>query len=424
MFDSFRSYSKGKKIAILITVLFALFYVIKESFGHGDFTLFLKASEQIRDGVNPYDKWMQIEGENYSRYFYSPLWGILLIPFTYLPFIVARFAWLLLNVWFLYRIWHLLAEYLQLDRLTETKRTWLLVLTAALSLRFILYNFDLVQMTLFLLWGMLESLKMIDQRRFMFGGLLLGFVINVKVMPLVLIPYLLYRKKFIPVVLVIASFGLFLALPALVTGWEFNLVLLNEWWSVIDPSIKEHKFEAQIGPHSLTALIPTLLMETEGRLDVARNIVNLSEEYVSITVRIVQGMLISFTLFFVGWPPFRNAKSKAHYLYEIAYLALIIPLIFPHQQKYAFVLALPAQFYQVYYLLKSQSGMRWNMVATFVSMSFILMTLTTDGIIGKELNLLSRHFKLVTYGMFFLIFGLALANPNNLGHSEAKSNLQ
>jgi len=97
---SIQSLTTKQKIGYVLLVAFILFYVIIECLGHGDFTLFLKASELIRLGDNPYGKWIQIQGENYSRYFYSPLWSILLWPFTYLPFVVGRLFWLCMNVWF------------------------------------------------------------------------------------------------------------------------------------------------------------------------------------------------------------------------------------------------------------------------------------------------------------------------------------
>lgn len=421
---SIQSLTTKQKIGYVLLVAFILFYVIKECLGHGDFTLFLKASELIRLGDNPYGKWIQIQGENYSRYFYSPLWSILLWPFTYLPFVVGRLFWLCMNVWFTFRIWILLKKYVDLKSLTQNQANWVIILSTALSIRFILYNFDLIQMTLFLLWGILESVQRFRSSQWILGGVILALIINVKIMPIVILPYLAFRGQFKALSITIAAFILMLFLPALFLGWETNLFLLGEWWSVIDPTMAEHKFESEIGPHSLIALIPALLMETQGRLGIARNILNLTPELVTMIVRSAQSILVIFTLYFLKWPAFRVSKDRLDVLYELAYISLVIPLIFPHQQKYAFALAIPAQFYLAYYLISQSHNRktRWKLVATFLALSFVLMTLTTDGVIGRELNLISRHFKLVTYGMFFLIAALAFARPKHLRNRSLEPN--
>ncbi|HNP48392.1 MAG TPA: hypothetical protein PKL85_06110, partial [Bacteroidia bacterium] len=42
---------------------------------------------------------------------------------------------------------------------------------------------------------------------------------------------------------------------------------------------------------------------------------------------------------------------------------------------------------------------------------FVCTTLTTDGLIGKELNQISQHFKIVTYGALVLILLLVICRP-------------
>ncbi len=106
---------------------------------------------------------------------------------------------------------------------------------------------------------------------------------------------------------------------------------------------------------------------------------------------------------------------------EISYLLLIIPLIFPHQQKYTFLLALPALYYISYFLLisykKGAGGIntkKYYTILTLFILSFILVTLTTDGIIGRNLNLITQHYKAITYGAIILIFNLILCKPTDL----------
>ncbi len=57
------------------------------------------------------------------------------------------------------------------------------------------------------------------------------------------------------------------------------------------------------------------------------------------------------------------------------------------------------------------TGLKWYTLMTIMCLSFILMTLSTDGVIGRDLNTITQHFKTITWGALFLIFALLIANP-------------
>jgi hypothetical protein len=407
-------------------------FLIKCSLGNGDFKVFLEASKLVMNGKNPYHLWIFISEGNYAFFFNSPLWATLLIPFSLLPNFVANFLWLLLNLWFLTRIWRLLAGYTNLEyTLTKKQRNLLLALVILLNIRYIIYNFEMIQLTIFLLWGSLESLNLISNRREIGGGALLALIINIKLLPIVLIPYLIYRKKMKGLLFTLAFSLIFLLIPAVVIGWKTNATLLTAWWSVINPFNLEHLTEVDLGLHGLTALIPPLLSETQGALPYARNICNLDLETTTLILNGIRFGLILLSLYFLGWPPFKPSKSELDALREISYLLLIIPLIFPHQQKYAFLLALPALYYISYFLLisykKGAGGIntkKYYTILTLFILSFILMTLTTDGIIGRNLNLITQHYKAITYGAIILIFNLLLCSPAQLQETGSRSRLK
>lgn len=402
--------SKAIKYFSYLLLLLSAFYLIKLSFKLGDFKVFLEASEMVSQGVSPYNKWIFVSEGNYFEYFYSPLWATILIPFTHLPHYIPNLIWLFANAFFLYRVWKLLLNYIDKDSLTSKQLSWILVLGIVVSIRCILYNFELIQITIFLLWGVLESLRMMEHKnKLLIGSLILALVINIKIMPVVLIPYLIYRGYFKAVIFTLLFTLLFLFLPALVIGIDFNSFLLSEWWQAINPTNAKHLIETEMGPHSLTALVPTLFTETQGELFYQRNIFSLGINESNMILNGIRLVLISFTIYFLKWPPFKSHESKSHQLIEISYLLLLIPLIFPHQQKYAFSLLIPAQFVLIYFLVKyykNQRNFKFNFILITFILSFILMTLTTDGLIGRELNNITQHYKLMTYGALILILPL------------------
>jgi hypothetical protein len=392
------------------------FLVIK-AMGHSDFKVFLEAAQLLAARKNPYHVWIFVSEGNYDLYFNSPLWAMILIPFSYLPSFIPSFLWLLANTFFLYRIWKLLTQFIDFHSLSARQVNWLLFLSVMMCARFIVYNFEMIQMTIFLLWGVLESLSLFRNNKFLPGGALLALVINIKILPIVFIPYLLYRKEMKGAMNTLMFSVIYLFLPSLYLGWSANLFLLSEWWSVINPFNTEHLLESDLGLHSLSALIPSLLTKTDGVLPYARNIFNLDFETTANILHAVRAGLILFTLYFLGFPPFRKARSKMNEIRELSYLFLLIPLIFPHQQKYAFFMAFPAIFYICHGIIvhySSRSRMldkKYWAIIILSGISFMLMTLSTDGVIGRTLNQITQHYKTVTYGALILIIILVLCSP-------------
>jgi len=280
----------------------------------------------------------------------------------------------------------------------------------------------MIQMTIFMLWGGLEALRLMNAQKTILGALLLAFIINVKLLPLVLIPYLLYRRRFKEVVYTITFSIVLLILPTLLLGWHENVFLLEGWFAVINPLNEVHLLEVDLGPHSLTALIPTLFTETDGVLTYNRNIMSLTQDSAIRLMNFTRLGLIVLTLYFLKWPPFKIVTNKVIDLYVVSYLFLLIPLIFPHQQKYAFFCIVPVIFYLSVYLIQIWYIFERNPIKKFVllflSLSFVLMVLTTDGIVGRSLNEIFQHYKLITYGALLLIPALMLARPSDLATAK------
>ncbi len=409
-----------RKFGPYILGMIVLAYIVKLAMGDGDFKVFLEAAKLVKSGEDPYQKWIYIKEGHSCLYFYSPLFALVLIPFSYLPNIVPNLLWLLFNSWCIYRIAKLLVHYIDTEILSTRQLQWILALTLFLNLRFILYNFTLIQVTLFLVWGMLESLRLFREGKFWYGGMLLALVINIKILPIVLLPYLIYRKEFKGAGITLFFLCIYFLLPAFFVGWEFNKTLHLSWWGTINPSNQEHLIEAGLGPHSLTALIPVLLTPSTGELPNVRNILNLDPATAILIMNACRLILVVLTLFVLKLPMFTKTKSKPDELREIAYIFLIVPLIFPHQQKYAFVFLIPAIFYvatymvSLYELKDPRHNRKFNFLLILSIIFFILTTLTTDGLIGKQLNQLSQHFKLVTYGTLVLVWILLLCKPESL----------
>lgn len=391
----------------------------------GDFYVFLKAADILRQGRNPYHIWIL---DRNCLYLYSPFFAMLLVPFRYLPDILVNFLWISACLWFTYRNYQLIRQYLPANFPKRWQNELLLIIPFVFVIRFWLYNIQYLQMTIFMLWCMLESIELFRKDRYWLGGFLLALSINIKILPVVLLPYLFLRMKwkaFIPIVLFSL---LFLLSPAIFFGFSFNFELHANWWNEINPSQgKQYAIEADLGPHSLNALLPSLLMKTDGDYPLERNLLDLPQGTVLLLVNAIRLLLVAATLYFTGIRPAKE-RSAQKTIRELSYIILLIPLIFPHQQKYAFYLIFPAMMYLSWFLVQAYqlkfttvSKTRWRMLIVLLSVAFVLMVLTTDGLIGWKLALISQHFKLITYGALLLGLALALSPEKQLVSPEAEN---
>ena len=150
-----------------------IIYVSIEANRMGDFHLFLKAAERMGDKGDIYGT-TYIDG---FHYYYSPLFASILSCFTHLPYYVPKLIWLLFNLFFVYRIYKIVPEYLNLSSLSANQRTAFWLLSTALVLRFTLINMHVIQMTIFLVYALLEGIHLIDRKKEVKGAMLLALAI-------------------------------------------------------------------------------------------------------------------------------------------------------------------------------------------------------------------------------------------------------
>lgn len=281
-----------------------------------------------------------------------------------------------------------------------------------------MYNVAMIQVTFFVLWAIFESLEFISKGKNTLGGMLLALAINIKIMPVLILPYLFYRGYFKAFFITIFTFILLLFLPALFIGNEYNQFLLSEWWAIINPVNKEHMFEAGIGTHSLVAMLPVYLTETIGEMGYKRNIVNLTYEDTEMVVNIFRLFIFSLSVLYLRTMPFIKEKSKLKSYWEISFFVLLIPLLLPHQQKYAFLLVVPMISYLVYFFIISFQYPKtigyYFALCTFVTVVLIYSPLYGSDIIGKFLFLFTQHYRFMTFSTLLIIPISLYCSPKRL----------
>jgi hypothetical protein len=396
--------------------------ILIEAQGQNDFDIFLAASRDLWQKKNVYTTMYN----EWYHYYYGVFFAILLTPLTFLPVYVAKIVWLLCNVFFAYRIWKIVSGWLPLQQLDKKKLLIFGLLCFALSLRFLRDNFHLSQVTVFILYLTLEGLYLIEKDRKIPGSLLLAMGIDIKLLPVIMIPYLLYRKEWKAAGFVLAFVVLLILLPIIFIGYDYNNELLSARFLLLNPANQAHILDtSERSMHSLTTLLATLLVKDSRNiydLEIPRNIADISIEQLNLVINICRALFVLGTLWFLRTWPFKPSNSKLHKLYEIGYLCVVIPLIFPHQQPYAFLFGFPAMAYLLFYTLylyyyqpavASDKHFKRKKLVLTVLLVLVYLTTSCHFILG-QFNAYYDHFKIVTYGILLLVGVLAACPPERL----------
>jgi hypothetical protein len=391
-----------------------LAFAIVESFqGRNDWDIFLSASRSLFAGEDVY----AITFFDGYHYYYSLFFATLLYPFALLPAVLSKFLWLCINLLLVVYVFKRVMSYAASEVLTARAKQWLLLLLVICMLRFVKSNLHLGQTTILLLALSLEALHQESKGRSWLAGTWLALAITIKLLPAVFIPYWLYRFRLkAAFVAVLVCLGLWF-LPSLWLGQARNELLMSSYLELIDPRQTKHVLDVEeTSFHGLSTLLSTLL-SAEARehngLDYRRHIADVSMEKLSLAITLVRLFFVLLTLWFLRTLPFKAAPGPYHQFREISYLFLIIPLIAPHQQHYAFLFALPAFACVLSSLLHSRySYAHWR----WIVLALVAVCFNTALWLGA-FNAIYNHYKLVTYGALLLAVLLARVD---LGHMENK----
>lgn len=405
----FLNANKGRALLVLGFVFLSVKGVLKG----GDFDVFIHAAHKLQGGLNLYVQPFH-EG---LQYYYSVFFAWILLPFhTYA--LGLKLFWALASLVMLVRAYILARGYLQLDKWTQKTRIIFGLLLLILSFQFIHYNLHKIQITLFLLWGIMESVHQAECKRPWLAGIILALVINIKIMPLLVLPYLLYRGYFKASAWTVVFSVVYLYSPAIYLGWEENNCLLTEWWKIINPTNREHVFEVEIGGHSLSALIPVLITDTPLLFETKRNFLQLSEGTTEIILNCSRLLLAGITFLFLRSWPFQKEESPLKRFWELSYVICLIPLIFPHQQKYALLLTLPLVMYLLYFFFEARrrgfSKGEKIALSFFVAAMLCYSPLYGRDLIGRFLFEFTQYFRLLTFATLTLIPIAVYCRPDKL----------
>jgi hypothetical protein len=401
-------------VTLLIICLLALVYesVVQHN---KDLDIFIGASRLIFEGKSCYEVWIP-SGTGALKYFYSPLFAVILAPLKDMPQVACNLIWLSLSFVIIYRTFWLFNYFLPLNNFPDKKKRLFYFLCIACCARYILDNLALGQMTFMMVWGSLEVIRLVSLKKYVWASALLALIINFKIIPIAILAYLIYKKEFRAVILTCVFSIICLFLPVIFLGYDFNNSLLHSWLGSLTGTASNSIYD-DIGRPSLSSLIPSLVMDSEMQFSLKRNFLHLNGSGTNMVLNGIRAVFLIFLVYLFG-KPFKKAAAKKSVFYDLSLICIATPLLFPHQGKYSVYYLLPAYAYCIYSLIKLHAVRNrvkckkiYNYTLIFLCFSFSFVTLTTDSVIGRRLSDFTEYLHFITYGSLGLLIAMVFLKP-------------
>ena len=317
--------------------------LVPEIWGHGktkDYPLWYWAGQQVLQGGDLYPK-----GSNEGFAFLYPPWSAILLAVpSWFGKIPLYLGLCLLNA----VAWWMTAQLS--NEMTGSGRTpdpWLEALPGIVTITFVFDMFDLGQPNLVLLAMMLLGFRWLSQEREWLSGSMFALAAAIKVFPVAVLPYLVWRRRWASATSMIACLGIFLFLaPAPIRGFERNVSELATWYRGMVGSNSEQGFgqrEAQNWSwvnQSIIAVTHRLVRPINyNQIDPAKpaQYMNVADLDYKTANWIVLALFAAIGLGFIGIIPARSKMTSRSTAEEVGILLCLMTIASPLARQYYFV---------------------------------------------------------------------------------------
>lgn len=368
-----------------------------------DFDVFFNAGKRILLGENIYGEPHFIN----LKYFYSPLFASFLSVFQSVDIQIVKVFWFVINSVLFFRSLYIIQSWIPKENKYKALAFFLALLMTG---KIILINYTFNQITIIILWTLLEAIFQLKHQRHWLAVLLLCIGINIKILPIVMVPYFIYisGKPLKILLLGLLILGATVFLPALWLGWDYNLYLISEWGKTLNPVSKIHAVQTyEYGLLDMGALVSKYLSAEEVQLEPVLNIVAWSDSTVFAIINFLRVFLLGSVVYFAVKMKVSIKGIHPHLIVSGAFMALI-PLCFPHQREYSYLMFLPIFSFSLIVLL--QKKFSWQAVF-FIFFGLLSGLLTWRDFVGETIEKIFLYHRLITMGMigmlyFYMVFML------------------
>ncbi|MCO4805369.1 MAG: DUF2029 domain-containing protein [Flavobacteriales bacterium] len=395
-----KRYTLLNSILILIGIIL-LYEVVRNSMRDGDFVGYVLAGNDVLNGQYLYGSYLNT---------WPPLFSIFSVVLAlgdkFSPFFI-RFIWLSGSV---ISIYFIVAETVKLifkKSLSLRPRGHhvlpqdpIILIPLLIILRFVLDNLANLQINIFLLLGAILSIRFFIEKKYVWVGLLLGLTISLKVYPIFILFYFLYKREFKPVLWTFLFIVVLNSVSFLVFGFEQAIFYYQHWASEVAPKsyIANHKNQ------SLFGMFLRLYTSEDPGHDLHVNILSLKPYSTKV---LTYGFILISSL--VPAYLFRKRfqdRSDLCALLQYSILFTAIPLLSPISWKAYFVFQWVPYFLLYTILFRSRTKLPtrtlWFMKVAF-GLSVVLHIGSAEIIAGRYFSDVLEAYSAITIGSIVLL---------------------
>jgi hypothetical protein len=374
--------------AVIVLVIMACCFAVLKNAGNtrADFTGYVEAGNLAFHHTNIY-------ASEFNTW--PPTFSFLCIPlylFNQLSPWFLQFFWLAGTCIAFYFILKWAYELVHETRLKTLD--WKFIVPLLLCFRIFYEELINVQINVYMLFFSILALRLIKiNKHAFFTGLSLAITICCKVYTLILLPFLVYKKKYQAALFTIVSILIFYSFTAFYFGWAETRVLFQTWAN--KDLMSKHIFDHN--NQSIWSFITGLTTDFSRFNDFHFNLFSLSiEQSKLITLSILALLGIFLAIKF-----YTTAKTKHAFYWQALVVLSLIPVVSPLAWKYYFVFLSPL-IITLYPLIAEHKQWKW---AYYIPLFLII--LCSELFVGSYFSDVLESLGIITFGsLFFSLFSI------------------
>jgi hypothetical protein len=256
-----------------------------------------------------------------------------------------------------------------------------------LCFRILLEEVSNIQINIFILAICIFILDRTEKKKYLIAGLLLALVISLKVYPLLILGFLIFKKEFKTASYTLLGLGIGVLIVGAYFGMSEGLSLFTDWNNTQVINGLKCEFMNQ----SLWGFMCGLLTDNIRMEGLQYNILHLNTSQMKLVVIGIisaAAALVSYLFYH------RRHKTQAFAIQYIIMLSLV-PILSPLAWKYYFVFIAPLCI-TMYIKLRGSTQMKW------LVWPLLFITLTSELFLGNHLSDVTEALGIITLSSLFL----------------------
>ena len=373
--------------------------VLRDIFREGDFGGYISAGKLAWNNLPIYSDY---------RNTWPPFFSIVCIPLYWLnelSFVGLRLTWLISIVFVNLIIFRWTISYFTPHQFVFNIKyesgnqinlyNPLFILPFILTLRIFLEEISNLQINLFILALSIYVLHLITHRRDLLAGIVLAFIISIKIYPILILGFLIFKQKYKSVFYTLIGIIISTMIVFMYFGLNTGIELFREWnnTQVVNGLKCEHMNQSIWG---WVCGLTTQHIRIDSLSYSISNLSDIQYKFVTLILIGIFGMYLAVKFYLTK----ENHQSFAkQYIITLS----LIPIISPLAWKYYYVFLTPLIILLIYYQRK-------NFIKPWFYIPLILITLTSELFIGHHLSDVTEAIGVIT----FCSLGISIYSTNKI----------